>query len=255
MISENPNGGSGKGIICNALGKLKKVSVLDGKGFSFEKSFPYQTISIDTQILVFDDVKKNFQFESLFSLVTEGITLERKNKDAIHLDVKHSPKIMITTNYTIQGNGGSFERRKFEIEMSSFFSANNTPKDVLGHMLFDDWDNEEWLKFDNFMITCLQFFLKNGLIESEFKNLETRKFINETRHEFYEWANESDRFDLNVRYSKSDEFDKFVRENIDVQKWLTHAKFSKWLESFATFKKWKYLSVKSNGIKYFEFTC
>ena len=57
-ISENPNGGSGKGIFWNALSKVKRVSDINGKSFSFEKSFPYQTVSADTQILVFDDVQK-----------------------------------------------------------------------------------------------------------------------------------------------------------------------------------------------------
>ena len=49
-ISENPNGGSGKGLFWNALKYMKKVSIIDGKTFEFTKSFPYQTVSTDTQI-------------------------------------------------------------------------------------------------------------------------------------------------------------------------------------------------------------
>ena len=129
LISENPNGGSGKGMFCNAIGRMKRTATLDGKQFSFEKSFPYQTVGADTQVLVFDDVRKNFAFEQLFSLITEGITLEKKNKDAIHIPVSRSPKLVITTNYTIGGIGGSFERRKFEVEFSSYFGAHRTPFD------------------------------------------------------------------------------------------------------------------------------
>ena len=125
-ISENPNGGSGKGIFWNALSKVKRLSDINGKSFSFEKSFPYQTVSADTQILVFDDVQKNFKFENLFSVITEGITLEKKNKDAIKIPVSKSPKIVVTTNYTLGGIGGSFERRKWELEFSSYFSSKHT---------------------------------------------------------------------------------------------------------------------------------
>ena len=49
------------------------------KAFDFSKSFAYQLVSADTQILCFDDVKKYFDFERLFSVVTEGLTLEKKN--------------------------------------------------------------------------------------------------------------------------------------------------------------------------------
>src|SRR5699024_3240164 len=113
-ISDNPNGGSGKGIFTSAIGKMKNLDVLDGKTFDPQSSFPYQSVSTDSQVISFDDVKKNFKFEQLFSLITEGISLEYKGKDAIKLSVEESPKIMISTNYTIDSRGGSFERRMFE---------------------------------------------------------------------------------------------------------------------------------------------
>ena len=75
VISDNPEGGTGKGLFMNALSQMKKLVVIDGKAFAFERSFPYQLVSADTQILCFDDVKKNFDFERLFSVVTEGLTL------------------------------------------------------------------------------------------------------------------------------------------------------------------------------------
>jgi hypothetical protein len=157
VISDNPNGGSGKGLFAQALGKMKNLSILDGKQFNFNKSFPFQTVGVDTQILDFDDVAKNFPFENMFSLVTEGITLEKKNKDAIHIPFADTPKILMSTNYTIGGIGGSFERRKFEIEFSSYFNVRYTPADEFGRQLFDDWDDDEWHVFDNYMIQCLHY--------------------------------------------------------------------------------------------------
>jgi hypothetical protein len=49
---------------------------IDGKGFSFQKAFTYQRVSADTQIMTFQDIEKNFNFEKLFSVVTDGITVE-----------------------------------------------------------------------------------------------------------------------------------------------------------------------------------
>ena len=129
-------------MFINGIAQLKRIAVIDGKTFSFDKSFPYQTVSADTQIIVFDDVKKNFEFERLFSVITEGITLEKKNKDAIKIPVDRSPKVCISSNYPITGEGSSFERRKFEIEFKQHYTTTKTPLDDFGKLLFDEWDED-----------------------------------------------------------------------------------------------------------------
>jgi hypothetical protein len=190
-ISENPNGGSGKGIICNAVSQLKRVSVLDGKQFNFNKSFPYQTVGADTQVLVFDDVVKNFEFESLFSLVTEGIILEKKNKDAIKLPIKKSPKIIITTNYTIDNEMGAAERRLKLLEFSSFFNSKNKPIDYLGEILFNSWDSEKWNKFYTLMFDCVLTYLENGFTEiKESQTSKIKRISTKYGEDFLEWFKE-----------------------------------------------------------------
>ena len=188
VISDNPEGGTGKGIFMTALSQMKKLVVIDGKGFGFEKSFPYQLVSSDTQILCFDDVKKHFDFERLFSVVTEGLTLEKKNKDAIKIPFSKSPKIAITTNYAIKGKGNSFERRKWELELHQYYNKNYTPLSEFGKLMFGDWNDDEWCMFDNYMINNLQSYLTTGLIKSSFVNLKVRQLSAETSHEFIEWC-------------------------------------------------------------------
>lgn len=249
VISENPNGGSGKGLFCQGVSQIKKTCPLDGKQFDFNKSFPYQTVSVDTQVLIFDDVKKNFNIEYLFSLITEGITIERKNKDAIKIPVRHSPKVVILTNYTIGGIGGSFERRKFEVELSSHFGAHHTPLQEFGCLLFDDWNEKEWQMFDSFMVDCVQYYLTNGLVKSDFLNLETRKYIKETSFEFYEWAAE-ETLPFSERISKKEKFEEFIAEYPDLKKYLTQKRFATWLESYATYKRLPISVGKSGSLRY-----
>ena len=249
-ISENPNGGSGKGIFWNALSKVKRVSDINGKSFSFEKTFPYQTVSADTQVLVFDDVNKNFKFENLFSVITEGITLEKKNKDAIKVPVSKSPKIIITTNYTIGGIGGSYERRKWELEFSSYFSESYTPLNEFGKMLFDEWDDSEWILFYNYMINCLQFYLKSGLVKNEFQNLETRKFIKETSFEFYEWVSDAKNIQFGIKLYKSTIFQEFIDEYPDFKKWLSNKKFWQWMSVFIKSTKYELTEGKDMSGRY-----
>jgi hypothetical protein len=250
-ISEHPNGGSGKGILTNAISQMKKVSTIDGKTFDFNKSFPYQTVSTDCQVLAFDDVKKNFNFESLFSLITEGITIEYKGKDAIKLPISESPKILISTNYTLKANGGSFERRMFEVELSSYFGVNHTPQDEFDCMLFDDWNATEWARFDHFMINCLQYYLQNGLVEYQHKNLKTRKLINNTCLEFIQWMDEK-KYTNNQRIYYKEWLENFINEYEDFKKWLTQRKFNVWLKLYFENLGYRINSDSSNGIRYYE---
>jgi hypothetical protein len=242
IISDHPEGGTGKGIFVKSISHIKKMVIIDGKGFSFQKSFPYQRVQVDTQTLVFDDVAKNFDFERLFSVITEGITLEKKNKDEIHIPFEYSPKIVITTNYAIKGAGNSFERRKWDLEFKQYYTKSFTPESDFGHMLFSEWTDFEWSKFDNYMIDNLQLYLKSGLVVCEFKNLKARNFIAETNSDFWEWADGKDNYYTNKGSASMgmDLYNNFTQEYPDYGPYgkfkLSHSRFYKWLDSFGKFK-------------------
>ena len=247
VISDNPEGGTGKGIFMNALANMKKVVTIDGKSFTFERSFAYQLVSADTQILVFDDVKKHFDFERLFSVVTEGLTLEKKNKDAIKIPFNKSPKIAITTNYAIKGAGNSFERRKWELELHQHYNKSFTPLDDFGKLMFGDWSDDEWCGFDNYMISCLQLYLENGLQISKFVNLKIRKLSAETSHDFIEWcglikgSQPNPKLVVDVKNYKHQLYLEFIEEYPDygpkAKMTISRTRFYKWLVSYALYKE------------------
>jgi hypothetical protein len=247
VISDNPEGGTGKGLLMNALSKMKKLVVIDGKSFAFERSFAYQLVSADTQILCFDDVKKHFDFERLFSVVTEGLTLEKKNKDAIKIPFSRSPKIAITTNYAIKGAGNSFARRKWELELHQYYTKEYTPLDEFGKLMFGDWSDDDWCEFDNYMIGCLMNYLRTGLVKSKFVNLKIRQLSAETCHEFIEWCGLVDNTDKNValqpniRLYKNELYSNFIDEYPDYgprgRMSISRTKFYKWLIAYAIYKE------------------
>ena len=245
VISDNPEGGTGKGLFMNALSQMKKLVVIDGKAFNFEKSFPYQTVSADTQVLVFDDVKKHFDFERLFSVVTEGLTLEKKNKDAIKIPFSKSPKIAITTNYAIKGSGNSFARRKWEIELHQHYSKNYTPLDEFGKHFFADWNDEDWCLFDNYMVSCLKNYLSTGLVKSKFVNLKVRQLSAETCHDFIEWCGlvnghqKNTSLQIGVKLMKQTLYFDFIEEYPDYgprgRMSISRTKFYRWLLAYGIF--------------------
>jgi hypothetical protein len=248
VITDNPEGGTGKGLLMSALSKMKKLVVIDGKSFAFERSFAYQLVSADTQILCFDDVRKHFDFERLFSVVTEGLTLEKKNKDAIKIPFSKSPKIAITTNYAIKGAGNSFARRKWELELRQYYTKEFTPLDEFGKLMFGDWNDDDWCEFDNYMIGCLTNYLNTGLVKSKFVNLKIRQLSAETCHEFIEWcglvdtaANRDLPLQTDRRLYKNELYSNFIDEYPDYgprgRMSISRTKFYKWLVSYAIYKE------------------
>jgi hypothetical protein len=244
VISDNPEGGTGKGLFMSALGQMKKVVTIDGKSFTFERSFAYQLVSADTQILVFDDVKKYFDFERLFSLITEGLTLEKKNKDAIKIPFNKSPKIAITTNYAIKGAGNSFARRKWELELHQHYNKNLSPLDDFGKLMFSDWNDDEWCEFDNYMIGCVKSYLATGLVKSKFVNLKIRQLSAETCHDFIEWCglidHQENRFlEHGKRLRLNDLYEDFIDNYPDYgprsRMTVSRQKFWKWIVSYAMY--------------------
>lgn len=128
----------------------------------------------------------------------------------------------------------------------------HTPLDEFGHMLFTDWDDAEWSRFDNYMVNCEQYYLKNGLVKHDFNNLEIRKFITQTSHEFYEWSNDNN-LPIGERIDKSKFFARFVEEYPDMKKWLTQRRFTKWLETFGKFRGLEVNEGRTNSERWIMF--
>lgn len=253
VISDNPEGGTGKGILIRAVEQFLTTVTIEGKTFSFDKNFVYQNVNSDTKLLSFQDVNKSFDFERLFSVLTDGINVEKKGLQSVHYDFFNTPKIVITTNYAIRGMGNSHERRRFELEISQFYNKQNTPLDEFKKMMFVEWDETEFLSFDTFIIECCQHFLTNGLVEQVLVNLPEKRLMAETDHDFLQFMETQ----LLGTISKNDFYNEFIREYPEKlkDKFFTKQKLSKWLKAFALFKGYKMPDKDyiHNSIRYYTF--
>lgn len=243
-ISDNPNGGTGKGIIKTALEEMKEVVIKDGKNFNWTR-FPFQDVQHSTSIIAFEDVHKNFDSERLFSCQTDGLKVEKKGKNQYKIGKEDVPKFLIITNYVLKGNGNSFERRRTEFELSQHYNANNTPFDEFEHNLFSEWDQDEYNLFDNFMMRCIQLFLKEGIIETEKFNIEMKRIEAETCTEFVEFISTKK---LNVFHDRTElrlQFEREYQEVLDDQVYKPRS-FVKWIREYADYKKYEYLEERKN---------
>lgn len=133
------NGGTGKSLLVYALKNCREVVEIDGKKIKENSNFDNQLINVTTDIVAYDDLQKYKKFDFLFSKITSGIEIEKKNKQTIKLDKKDSPKYLITSNHYVKGTpGSSNDRRRWEFALTNFFDVNNTPESFFGNRFFDN---------------------------------------------------------------------------------------------------------------------
>jgi hypothetical protein len=175
--NDKEGGGTGKGIFVKALSYLLRTVKIDGKNFKIDKNFSLQRVGLDTQLIVIEDCDKNIDFEKYNSQITEGSTVEKKNKDELFIDYKDSPKFAFTTNYSLNIRGNHGKRRSKVFEFASFFGPGNTPLSYFKHLLFEDWDRDEWNRFYNLMFFSVSTYLDNGIKETAASEKMKRKQI------------------------------------------------------------------------------
>lgn len=174
---DSKGGGTGKGLFVTAISRLINTQRIDGKNFKVDKTFAFQRVDLDTKLVVIEDTRKNVDFEGFYTVVTEGITVEKKNKDELFIQYKDSPKFVFTTNYTISGTADHAKRRQLVFEFAPYFSAAMTPVMHFGHMFFENWDSDEWNRFYNFMFLCVQQYFVRGILKVEMTDKIQRKNI------------------------------------------------------------------------------
>lgn len=183
-ISDAPDGRSGKTVLCVSLGHMRPAVFVDGKVLDTENRFCFSNVKLGTKIVILDDVKRNFPIETLFHAITSGFEVETKGKPRIEIPFEEAPKLCVTSNYMIQSEGGSAQARMLEVALFPHFSKEHTPREEFGHTFFTDWDQDEWSRFDSFMIDCVAVYLKSGLIRYVNPLLSRRKLIQSTNIDF-----------------------------------------------------------------------
>ena len=189
VISNSPQGGTGKSLYQKSLSKVINTVVINGTDFQNNKNYTYEKVEMDTRLINIDDCMKKFDFTELFSVTTADLSVRRRYVSQMIIPYETSPKFCISSNTVINGDGSSFRRRMIEIEFSNYFSDSYTPVNEYGHNFFSDWDSSEWNRFYFFMANCVLYYLTNGVVEYERVNIaekKTKSAIGESLFEFFD---------------------------------------------------------------------
>jgi len=244
-ISANPDGGSGKSLIVLALSQLRKTVINDGKSFDTRASFAWQKVDNTVRILCIDDVRHNFNFEDLFSVITAGFrNINKKHKGEIELPLEESPTIILTTNSILKGNSGSFARRQHRVEISPYFNRNRAPFDEYNGFFFTEWDSEEWDRFHDFMLDCVRFYLKNGVVECNEVDYRTKELIRATSQSFAEWIDDniellSDPNGIGTKHARDEYMESTNQRNSP----LSDKKFSDYIKTYCNLFNYEYVAL------------
>ena len=196
------NGRTGKTMLTRAIVKMlqhkkddkeeKAAAVyaeISGKSFDVRDVHKYSKVKLDTKIIHINDLPRFFGIEPLFNDISDGC--EAKELYANKFSVM--AKFVLSTNYMIKIAGESSKDRIRFFEVANHYNASFSPDMEFNQWFFDDWTGEnaiEWLRFNDFCISCLQDYFKLGMIEAKSINLNEKELREFTSKEFYNWMEE-----------------------------------------------------------------
>ena len=227
------NGGTGKSLLFRALHQLVPVVTIDGRAYDPRDKNALQEVKESTRVILFDDWDgRRLGFERLFNMATGTLTVTKLYLGQTSYDYAVSPKLAITTNDMVTGEGGSHTRRRYELEVAPYYGALKQPRDEFGRAFFDDWDAAEWARFDNLMLYGCQLYLAHGLAKGVAVHLNARKLLQSTSLAFVDFM---DRLEHGVRHDKADLLREFRELEGYDEKAFTPEKFGKWLAAYASY--------------------
>jgi hypothetical protein len=256
---DEPQGRTGKGIVAQAIKQLKPTVKIDGKEFITGDKFHFQRIEPSTQIAWLDDPKPDFEFSVIFSAITDGLTVERKFLPQIYFEPSESPKWLISSNTILNNAGSSNKGRQYVVEFSNHYSkkiltGNEEPivEEHKGLFFSDNWSNEEWNMFYNWMLNAVAYYLRNGLVDQPLINTSKNRLLQTTEPEFVAWVDDQS-FITEKLYPTKEMFADYISTYYGDSTKFPQKRFSKWIKQYASSVNWKYDSTRSNGTDFFIF--
>lgn len=232
-------GGSGKSIFSTQFKHILQAFIIDGKKIEPGQADKHIYDGVDerTNLVVLNDVRVNFNFEQLFSDVTEGIEVNPKGEKKFRLD---PPKFIISTNHALNGHDTSHNRRQYLLSFSDYYNQHRTPYHTFGRQLFYEWDHKQWNLFYNFMALCIQMNLAYGLKYTiPMGALERRKMRQMMGTEFLEWAEmfyDPSTSHRNKAIEKNLLYEHCISYDLKLRKYLTKPKFKAKIQQYCTYK-------------------
>lgn len=217
------DGGTGKSLIMGTAKYFRRRYVRECKNDrdSDSRRFLMSGVTTDIDYIQFDDIRANFKFEDYFTYSTDDWTIELKGRNERRIiPLEYAPKMVFGSNSYPRGENGSYDRRYRIFELSTHYGAACKPYDEFGHTLFDEWNKEEWARFDAFICQCVQAYLRDGLIQCKSETMAEKKLMANVPEELREF------------------FEYYIEENENI--------YNKTVDVFGNFNSWYFRTYHQN---------
>lgn len=200
------SGRSGKSLLSIAMGKTRASFYIGGrrKDITEKTEFIYDGYTKFHNIIEVDDLYEFADFNFFYTQVTGKREVNSKHISKQILDYDESGKMLVSSNFELQNTDNSTIARLLNAAVSDYYHEKTkyndyretrSPFTKYGRMLFDEFTEEEWNKFYNFMAYCIQLQMRFFKIQPPMGNLEKRQLRRlmirgvSKDEEFFKWAN------------------------------------------------------------------
>jgi hypothetical protein len=118
------------------------------------------------QVFYLNDPAPNVLMNQFYNFITDDWLVESKGKKSYTIPFKHSPKIMITTNYLPNLESDSDKDRFIVMAIKKHYGSHRSIRDDFPDVIFfsEDWPHPDKLMAVNFAIECIQLYLDHGVV-------------------------------------------------------------------------------------------
>ena len=227
-------GGVGKSLLINSISKFynynkdyqtNAVVIKTAKNWDIEDSFAFTGINIFTKLIAIEDIAKNFRFERLYNVATEGIAINEKYKKVFYLSVERGYRVAITTNFIEPDPDESSVRRRLLLVLKNEFNSKYTPYTKYNENFFSDWNGDKWNVFYNLYLCYSLYFMQNKT-----RAIGRGYEIYQNAADIYEWFDSSEidgylKEGILIKNLR-DMYNKAVESNINANKFSKQLKWS-----------------------------
>lgn len=236
--SEKEGGGAGKDLYVKTLKWIRGVTLLPGKQWKPSANFAFQTYRLGDDILYIADAEQRMDFKAMYNVITEGLPIEKKNKDALMLPYELSPKVCVSTNYYIDKSSNHAKRRIRELLFAKYYSDDGIRvEDELGGLFWNEqWTDYDWTMFYLLMFTCIQTFLGVGIVRfGETENMKSKTIKLQYGNEFFEFMHDLIKDESGKWIAKLDLYEQFLVDSGTEKKYFGSRRFSGAVEAYCQF--------------------
>lgn len=201
------SGRSGKSVFSKAPTYVRASFYKGGRVLNDKNQYQffYDGMTEFHDYIEIDDMHEFADFGFFYTQVTGKREINPKNYTPITLDYEDSGKMLISSNFELQNVDSSTIGRLLNCSVSDYYhektkfndyQETRSPLTKFGRRIYDDFTDEEWIKFYNFIAYCIQLQMRFYKIQPPVGNIEKRQLRRIMSQglgkdeEFFKWAND-----------------------------------------------------------------